>query len=441
VKRKAWKFVLGLLGGLGLLCGAFVWQAQSRATQVFERYDLRANQAIAGLRSRVWARPVLFPPAVSGDGWPPYAAALAGFAAIPDAEAGEIPTLNGEPGFQPDLETLEDLFQKYEPLVEQLRESYRRNTFHPGYRYESGLVMEMTSMTQAIRAAKFLADRAIHFHQSGRRAEALESLILGLGVGHDTARGGVIINSLILNVCEGFEEESLRGILKEHEFKAQELEVFAGSLDLLWETRPEVGDTFAADEVVLCRSVADWGLSRVPEPGSGVENGGGLAKRSWRYLFSRRLATAGALGELEEFYGQCRTVSALATPLRAAAMEKVVDARLLSRNPILQSWLPAAGKVSRRDAISQMKWVLMRVSVALAWYEVEKGAAPGALKDLVPRYLSKVPLCALTGLPLGYRPGQVWSPGLNTKDDGGIPGSKDDADDEDGDVVWTVKRK
>jgi len=78
---------------------------------------------------------------------------------------------------------------------------------------------------------------------------------------------------------------------------------------------------------------------------------------------------------------------------------------------------------------------------AIAWYEAEKGVYPAALNDLVPKYLPTVPDCPLTGLPLRYTAGKVWSVGADRKDDGGAHDDMASEEDSTGDIVWEVKRK
>ena len=131
----------------------------------------------------------------------------------------------------------------------------------------------------------------------------------------------------------------------------------------------------------------------------------------------------------------------MAPHLRPAEMVKVSERTLASKNPIVLTIYPALGRVYLLDGVARMRWTLMRVATAVAWYESEKGQVPERLEELIPRYLPRVPICPLTGLPLGYRHGTVWSVGKNGVDDGGTPGKNDDADDEDGDVVWRVTRE
>jgi hypothetical protein len=86
---------------------------------------------------------------------------------------------------------------------------------------------------------------------------------------------------------------------------------------------------------------------------------------------------------------------------------------------------------------------LLRVGVALALYELDRGEFPRALDDLVPKYLKEVPLCALTGTPLGYEAGKVWSRGSDKMDNGGVCDPEEPLrfDKAGMDVVVTVKRR
>ena len=117
------------------------------------------------------------------------------------------------------------------------------------------------------------------------------------------------------------------------------------------------------------------------------------------------------------------------------------ERKIGSRNPLVALILPGLGRAFRRDAHAQAKWSLMRASIALARYEAEHGKPPSTLDELVPRYLPRVPECPFAGGPLKYSGGKVWSFGGDGDDDLGRPLVDEDREDDDGDVVWTVKRK
>ena len=64
-----------------------------------------------------------------------------------------------------------------------------------------------------------------------------------------------------------------------------------------------------------------------------------------------------------------------------------------------------------------------RIAVAVERYRRDRGNVPGALSDLVPHYLSDVPVDPFSGRPLLFRAGAdaytIYSVGPNRKDDGG----------------------
>lgn len=440
MKSRRWKWVLGVVAGLGLAFGGILWSAHRRADVVFERHGRLVAEALAAVRARPTARPPLLEPSISGNGWSSYLAALAGIEAIPDAEIDQIPTINGDPTFIPDREQLEKIFTKYSPLVDQLRQAARHETFDPSYDFESGLTMDLTNVSQAIRAARYLSDLAIFEHEEGRGGAALDTVGLGVAMAEDTGRAGVIVHQLVMIVCEGIAANTVREVLAGHSFQAAELESFARKLDRLWKARPTVADAFVAEDATVRRTLIDFGTKGPTAPMLGTIQTE-LPPRSWRYLFSYRLAYAGALGETEQLFQDSHRVGALEPSLRTAAMEKVSQRAMDSRNPVIRSMFPVLGKIYLRDNVAQLNWTMMRVATAIAWYEAEKGREPEKLEDLVPRYLSRVPRCPLSGLPLGYREGVVWSAGRNGVDDGGVPGKEEDIDAEDGDYVWRVTRE
>ena len=162
---------------------------------------------------------------------------------------------------------------------------------------------------------------------------------------------------------------------------------------------------------------------------------------AWRYLFSQRLCIAAAFDPLEQRYRADAALRELSFPERRVACLAPDPAPAPDRNPVAAALMPSTRRVILHDIGAQADWMLMRTSVALAWYEAERRAPAARLEDLVPRYLQRLPECPFTGQPLRYREGKVWSLGRNGVDDGGKPGKGEDSSDDDGDVVWTVRRK
>jgi hypothetical protein len=436
MKRKVWKWVLGMIVAATVILGATFWSAQHRATQLFQRHERALGERIAALRARPGARLRLYDPGLPGNGWNDYARALHGLGALPGADSEEIPEFSGDPNFQPDSAKLDVVLSKHAPRVEELRQALRHDEFVPPYRFEDGLSIEDNS-NEAIKTAKYLAGQASHLHRSGKDAMALESILLACAMGHDTGRAGAVVNLMIMFVSESVAQAAAQDILESYSLKSSELEAFAGKLDLLWSGRPKLEDAFAVEDVITRRLL----MRLVLEDSRGGSSIQELRQgRSWRFLFSRRLALAGALGEMERVYRTAGTLGALPLGDRLDAARRLTEESLPEKNPIARQIIPNLRSLYKNDAAARMHWVLFRIATAIAWYETEKGEAPKTLADLVPRHLSTVPRCPYTDTPLRYAAGKVWSIGGDLKDDGGTP-QQSGNEDSPGDVVWTVRRK
>jgi hypothetical protein len=417
--------------------GGFIWDAQRRATAVFERHDRLVQDLISEIRGRPASRPRLFDPPLESDGWPHFEKALLAVEAMPQSDSDELPAMNGDIEFRADPEKVDEILQRYASVLEELRVSGRSSRFVPQHRYEDAWSMDTACVSRSLRVARFLSDRATRAHQKIEDGAALESLLLGLSVGHDAARHGPIVSFLFQVICEGIAEWDLRELLAGHSLEPSELESFAGKLDLLWSRRPSLDQALQVEDALIRRGLVDLGLERR----SRGKDFGAMECRSWRYLYSQRLAYAGALGEAQRLMERLQALSELPGPQRPAAADKLNSEAATSENPFIKLLLPGLSRLQLRDLVAQMSWTLMRVSVAIAWYESEHGRVPEKLQDLMPRYLPRVPGCPLTGKPLGYENGRVWSFGKNGIDDGGVPGKNNDADDPDGDVVWLIRRE
>ncbi len=438
--RKAWLWALGALAVMAGI-GAYVWvDAQSRATEVFKRHEAEVAAKIAALRGRKGAHPPIVGEVIPGNGWPLLLRALQGFRAIPEADADQVPELNGamdEKDYPPPT-TLDPIFARHAAPFDELRLALRHTEVDPAYDYEQGLSLSLEHLAHAIRAARFLAGAASNHHRAVRDPEAVDPLLMGLGMAQDVGRDGPLIAALVQIVCEAIAIETWREILGSHGLSTRDLARAAEGMEALRVTRPEFGDSCRIEDVMGRRTLVLMGLSGA-DPAQ-FEVSGFWSGRSWRHLYSRRLACAGALPVFERFYRDLEGIQKLPLHEREAASEKAQGTAFSDPNPYVRMALPAVTKVYGRDAIAQMNWTLMRVATAVAGFESEKGAAPASLGELVPRYLPRVPDCPLTGKPLGYAPGKVWSYGVDGVDQGGVPSPTGD-EAPGGDVVWTVKRK
>src|SRR5438552_10133072 len=95
-------------------------------------------------------------------------------------------------------------------------------------------------------------------------------------------------------------------------------------MDALRVTRPEFADSYAVEDFLARRSLVIMGLTG--QDSAGFEMQGFRKGRSWRYLFSRRLAYAGALSSFETFYRDLERLKALPAHRREAEGQRIQDA-------------------------------------------------------------------------------------------------------------------
>ena len=84
------------------------------------------------------------------------------------------------------------------------------------------------------------------------------------------------------------------------------------------------------------------------------------------------------------------------------------------------------GRAVRMVRFHRLMILKSKVLLALRCYQKRHGRLPGALEDLVPEYIEKVPVDPYDDMPLRYDPLRkiIYSVGLDLKDQGGVLGDK-----------------
>lgn len=436
MKRRVWISILGVVVAGAAVFGVIVWDLKRKAAATLIHHETEAKAKFAEFRSRSWRRAVLGEPEVSGNRWDDFTKALAAFDAIPQTDLNELPSFREDVETTPDPAILDRIFLQHRPAVELLRAACRRPVLVPPYVYEDAFAMDLPHVDKAIQTSKFLQDAGVRLRDLGKDREAMEHALLAIAVSQDVACGGPVVNFLVGLVCGQHGNQAARSILESHALGAKDLEALADALDRLEATRPSCLESLEIED-----AMARYGLVQIVlAPKVGTMSLGQLP-RLWRYLFSGDLMMAEALNEFERFYQDASGLQGKPLPERRSAAEKLIQRALDSRNPMVALLLPALARVLTRDAVAGMSRNLLRTAVALAWYEAERGSYPTKLEDLVPRHLPRVLDCPFSGKPFGYAQGKVWSFGGDGDDDQGRPMVDEDREEEDGDVVWTVKRR
>jgi len=445
VKRKAWKLVLGLLGGMAIILGLLVGDAHRRASAVLDRTRAELEKEVAAFRSRDHSRKSIFLETTDGNAWDHYAPALKVIGDLPNDIADLVPEIQGvndaleEPS--PDDHALHTLFREHASTLAAFEKGARcRIADAPRFAFRADA--EIPYLSEPIRAARFLAGAVRHLHRMGADREAVPLVLGGMAFGQDYGRSGLLLHTLVASVVDGILVSSLRDVLEDYSLPAADFSALAAGLDRLEASRPDALDCWEGEVLYMRSSLLEgpWasffrtfsiGLQPTTKP----------QRPSWRFLFSERITRAHALNHVPELFAGLPDLRPLPPWQRPASAPDPVPEVLRLKNPLLAVLTPAVRRPLENDARSQLGRTLLRVAVSIAWFEAEKGRSPDRLEDLVPGYLPRVPVCPVTGLPLRYKGGKLWSVGKNRIDDGGTPGRNNEAEDEDGDVVWTVQRR
>lgn len=444
MKRRPWKLVLSLIGGMVLIVGLVVADVHRRTSAILDAQGREVEKRIQEFMARDAVRQTPYGPELDGNAWDDYGPAIDALAAIPDDLANLIPEVQGitDEGEEPPVDdhALHNLYREHQVRIDAIR----RGAQHRLVRVQ-GLSFDLQAKAPFVagspRTAYFLAGRVRHLHRMGNDREALETAFLGLMLAQDFGRTSQLLYSLIQCMIEGHIIESARTVLMDHSLSAADLEAAATLLDRLDAGRPDLIDAIVGEGILIRRGLlhAPWdewvdGRSLFGRPPVS-------SRPSWRCLFSERISRAEALGYHERIVEQLSGLRSVPPWRRAESALASLQDPERSANPLVRRVGTYYPSTFRNDARTQLERTLLRVALAMAWYEVETGQPPARLEELLPRRLSRIPLCPMTGLPLATKDGRVWSPGENRVDDGGTPGVSDQTHNEDGDVVWTVKRK
>jgi hypothetical protein len=227
-----------------------------------------------------------------------------------------------------------------------------------------------------------------------------EDVLLSLGFVHEFARGAGLWSH------HRDDEMVLLGVwraqLEARKFPASELAMVADGLDHLWDARPALTDEFSASYAIKARTL----ILAIRDPHGQGADGAYYLKPGWKALYSNKVEVVRALRELEEDLRVLPTVEQSPIWERAKAYERL---QREERRFFEEQDARRGSELFALEALTQMQWMLARTATALAWYEAEKGKPPESLEVLVPRYLSKVPLCPQSGRPFLYRPGELSS--------------------------------
>lgn len=129
--------------------------------------------------------------------------------------------------------------------------------------------------------------------------------------------------------------------------------------------------------------------------------------------------------DILDYMGDCIAAAGLPRAERAARFNEIEARRqkLPKWHVLAHVLAPALSRTSILDSRAQADMDMARIALAIERYRLAKGKLPGQLTDLVPTYLTEVPIDPFDGQPIRYRltePGYVvYSVGEDGEENGG----------------------
>jgi len=390
--KRPVKWTLVFLAAFLGLAGTILGPALLRARAVLQEQMKDAESILSTFLPEPTSRPAIFDPEEPGNAWELENAAFRDL----DPDSPWDPDMHNDNrhmfvGAESFSELPEDQdVVKLEPFIEVFRLALRRRNVIPAKR--PGLFAAHSVQEIAGR----LVASAQTLHRDGKDLQAAERLVMAVGLIQDVARHGDYAHLDALLYVEHRSASVAWEILSAHSLSATDLETWAKWMDRLQSARPSLARIISVDAALSRKDVLEEfaNVARYPS------NPGPDLTATWRDLWSksllkshRVLAINRAARDLTERAGRPPWLMGPQEDFQADEWSlEVPDARLLEVN-----------------AASLLYLLLWRVSIALAWYESERGEYPKLLTQLSPRYLPQEPVSPRTGKALEYQTGSVGS--------------------------------
>jgi hypothetical protein len=217
---------------------------------------------------------------------------------------------------------------------------------------------------------------------------------MALGYVQDVARHGYYSQWDSLLQIEDRSAAAALEILSGHSLSTSDLQTWAAWMDRLEVTRPRIERTILVDAALAQLDV----ITDFKDAALSVNSPSPFVPVTWRDLWSPTLAKSRQVRDIAQ------ESRALADRVRLPSWQRK---RLTNGDGVGVSDEVPDDSLFEVDAAGQLYLLLWRVSIAVAWYESERGTFPASLADLVPRYLSKEPISPRTGKSLVYTNGVV----------------------------------
>lgn len=425
-RKRAWTWILWVGAAVAILATPlFVMYNGAGATLEWHARDVRAK--IAAIRERGSRPPILDDP-LPGDAGEPFRSIQGSLGTLSRGGLRELGFLTHVGPGHDDKNRVREMVAKHAGAIDALRRYLRMSFRPPEQVYLMPPCGESFKDEPEQDILEALLGLSNGLYWIGRRRDALEGFLSCMAMSQEVLADSRQMREAYL----GYEEQtaSILKVIFEHcDSSAEELEFCAKGLDRLEARRLSLRDFLFVRDVVERSTVLQM-VAGGPNPLESYPHGYQRTyfPRTWKTLYSERIAQARTLNEIADFYQELSSIDRLPPHQRGDAIEDAGG-----------SWMGRAGwtRLSAREkgeigighyqAAVDLQRLLVRVATALSWYRAATGADPKSLADLVPRYLSAVPISPVTGEPLGYADGTVTA---TDSDRGGLGGG----------AKWRIKR-
>lgn len=254
--------------------------------------------------------------------------------------------------------------------------------------------------------ARLLIVQGREHERDGRQDEAADCYLDALKLAPISARNGLLIHGLCGIAITQMVSPELARCLGSGQVTEAKLEEVGKALDEIRAAVPPFHKILAMEWAFSDQALADMKAGKPRAGGSGQAMGGPVA---W-FLFDR------ARSEVKEKLG--KAIEDAKKPYWQRTYQMPQPKTMMGG-----IMLPVLGGAGRKFAEQDTVLLGVRTQVAIELYRQQRGSLPTALGDLVPAYLSELPLDPFDGKPLRYQQTDggyvLYSVGPDGSDGGG----------------------
>ncbi|MBL7224426.1 MAG: hypothetical protein ISS72_11280 [Candidatus Brocadiae bacterium] len=287
--------------------------------------------------------------------------------------------------------------------------------------FEDGIGMQLPHLSKISSATRLLALEAIERTEEGKAAEAADSLVAALRLGHALARESVLISGLVRVACDSIAARQVERWASQSKPSPEALERVEAAL------QDEADPTLMHKVIVAERCFGmDMYRTYALDPKKRGELGAlGVPDTLFLRVVPRAYFKSDLVAYIDLMSGYAATAR-LPYPqslIRAGAVGKTIEQRIPRYFIIARMLLPVLGRVFIEGQRHMARLDSARVGLTVLRYRAQKGKLPDTLDALAPDFVKAVPVDPFNGKPLLYRTTPqgftVYSLGENGKDDGG----------------------